>query len=104
MNERFVRLGREIRRARTAARITQQALADGLDVTLHAVQQWESGKRRDAVDVLERIAEFLGVQVGSLLDPDGFVPSTGSKHSRYRDIARLEAKLDELLRRVPPVE
>ena len=53
---------------RTAAGLTQQALADTLGVTQAAVANWEHGRRCPPVKTLRRIAAALGCTIADLID------------------------------------
>jgi transcriptional regulator with XRE-family HTH domain len=50
-------------------RITQEELADSLDLSFQQVQKYEKGKNRIAAGRLERIAEFLKVPVSFFFGP-----------------------------------
>ena len=65
--------GVRIREAREQADMTQQVLADVLDVTQAAVSRWEAGERDPGIADLVRIADALGVQASSLLPPEPWV-------------------------------
>jgi DNA-binding XRE family transcriptional regulator len=62
-------LGRRIARARAAAQMTQQELADALGVTRRSVQGYEAGKV-GPYRHLDRLAEVLGCSKGWLLALD----------------------------------
>jgi DNA-binding XRE family transcriptional regulator len=73
-------LGANIRAARTAAGMTQEALAEVLGCTQTAVSYWEAGKRDPGVQDLLRIAEALSVPAASLLTdtaPEGAQGAAG---------------------------
>ena len=55
-----------LRTARVAANLTQQALADRLGVPQSTVGRWETGMS-PGVDWLPRIAEAIGCDVGRLI-------------------------------------
>ena len=63
-------LGRRIARARAAARMTQQELAEALGVTRRSVQGYEAGKVAPYRH-LDRLAEVLGCPRSWLLAFDG---------------------------------
>ena len=56
-----------LKAARIAAGLTQQALADRLGVPQSTVGRWEVGAMSPGVDWLPRIAEALGCEVGRLI-------------------------------------
>lgn len=59
--------GARIRRARKAAKFSQEELADRMGVTQSLVSQWESGAKKISADQLQRLAETLDVTVVYLL-------------------------------------
>lgn len=64
-NEHIVQLRREVG-------LTQEGLAQRLDVTRQAVSRWERGETEPDLDTLKRLAEALGTPVSVLLDlPEG---------------------------------
>jgi transcriptional regulator with XRE-family HTH domain len=56
-----------LRAARIAAGLTQQALADRLGVHQPLIVRWERGQTSPGVHWLPRIAEALGCEVGRLI-------------------------------------
>lgn len=71
-------LGAELRRLRKdEKKITQRAVAVAIESDPSSISEWETGKRRITLDVLERLAPVLGVTVPYLLkfgeayDPNG---------------------------------
>lgn len=55
-------LGEQIRRARDAAGLSQEALADKLSVTRGQLSNYENGKSAAPVNVVAEIAAALGVE------------------------------------------
>jgi transcriptional regulator with XRE-family HTH domain len=64
-------LGARIAELRTAKGMTQQQLADKLDVSQPTVGHYEIGRIRLQVSGLQALAEALGVSVAVLLGPLG---------------------------------
>ena len=60
-------IGKNIRKLRTAAGLTQDQLAERLFVTRQTVSNWERGTSRPDVDQLEAIAGALGTEMTVLL-------------------------------------
>ena len=58
--------GERIKAARKRAGMTQQDLADRLQISYVGVSQWESGRRNPKKGTLERIAEVLNVPLSNL--------------------------------------
>lgn len=62
------RFGMNVKRARTAAGISQEALADLAEVARSYMSDVERGARNPTLKVVERIADALRVHAGSLLE------------------------------------
>lgn len=60
-------LAENIRAARQARGMTQQELADRLDLTPNAVTMWESGRSKPRTAMMPLLAEILGTTTGELL-------------------------------------
>ncbi len=63
----YVELGKRIRQARQQKRLTQQALADAIELTRTSVTNIECGRQPVMTHHLVRIARAVGVPVESLL-------------------------------------
>jgi transcriptional regulator with XRE-family HTH domain len=63
----YVELGKRIRQARQQKRLTQQALADAIELTRTSVTNIECGRQPVMTHHLVRIARAVGVPVDSLL-------------------------------------
>ena len=59
-------MGKEILRLRNSRGITQEALADALNVTAQTVSKWERGTSMPDVQMLPRIAVYFGVTIDQL--------------------------------------
>lgn len=59
-------MGKEIRRLRTDRGLTQEALAEALNVTAQSVSKWECGTSVPDVQLLPEIAVFFGVSIDEL--------------------------------------
>jgi DNA-binding XRE family transcriptional regulator len=66
---RIAELGIEIRRLRTAARLSQTQLAHRACASRYAVARLEAGEAMPRLDVLDRIAQALGAKVELKLLP-----------------------------------
>jgi len=64
-------LGARIAELRAAKGMTQQKLADALEVSQRTVGHYEVGRIRLQVSGLQALAEALGVSVATLLGPLG---------------------------------
>jgi transcriptional regulator with XRE-family HTH domain len=61
-------VGVAIREFRQKAGISQDGLADRMDVSTPYISMLESGKRYPSIEMLIRIAVALGVRPGAMLD------------------------------------
>jgi len=62
--------GKRLREIRMNKRMTQQALADIIDVPLRSYQRYEQGTREPSFDILIAIADALDVSTDYLLCRD----------------------------------
>lgn len=80
--------GQIIKRARQAAGVTQQELADRLGIKAVGVSQWETDKRNPKKETLARIAEALDVPMaflgGADGGPDKIIPDQSLQIVTYR--------------------
>lgn len=60
-----------LKKLRRAKGMTQQEIADALDVSLRVYQTWEQGIRTPVKDNLTKLADYLGVTTDLLLGRDG---------------------------------
>ena len=65
-------MGKEIRRLRMDRGLTQEALANALNVTAQSVSKWECGTSVPDVQLLPEIAVYFGVTIDQLfaMDPE----------------------------------
>ncbi|TWH58907.1 DNA-binding XRE family transcriptional regulator [Desulfitobacterium sp. LBE] len=64
------RLGRAIKNARLENNLTQEELAEGVDIATVHVKQLEAGSRKPSVDVLYKLARFLNFSVDAVFFPE----------------------------------
>lgn len=64
-------IGKNLRRLRSRAGLTQQEIADKLDVSRVAIGQWESEKSMPRKANLEQLADLFGTTVADLMGEDG---------------------------------
>ena len=64
--------GAFIAKLRKESDMTQQELAEKLDVTAKAISRWETGKGYPDVTILPEIAKVLNVSVNEILNGDRF--------------------------------
>lgn len=72
-NKTFKRYGKEVRimrislaAARVNRKMTQQQLADALDVSKSSVQKWESGEVKPTLDNVEKICTVLDMSYDNI--------------------------------------
>lgn len=61
MRDTSIEIGRRIKAARKAAKMSQTELANRINKTLRTVQKYESGEIVPSIDMIGQIAEVLGV-------------------------------------------
>lgn len=61
MRDTSAEIGRRIKAARKAAKMSQTELADRINKTLRTVQKYESGEIAPSIEMIEQIAKILGV-------------------------------------------
>ena len=62
-----------LRRCRKARKLTQQNMADLLEVTLNSYQKYEQAERSPSLDTLVKTADILDVSTDYLLCRDDFL-------------------------------
>ena len=76
-----IEVGHRIRIERLSRGLSQTALANQLGVTFQQVQKYEKGVNRVGAGRLTKIAEVLGVQVGSFFSGKDMLDGGQSKES-----------------------
>ena len=61
---------KRIRKIRAEQGVSQEALAELLDVSRQTISKWENGKVRPSADNLARLSQALGVSVDALVKDD----------------------------------
>jgi len=59
--------GEDIRRYREQKKVSQEEMAQALNVTRQTVSSWETGRTEPDLDTLHRIAQYLEVTVEELI-------------------------------------
>lgn len=67
----YYRIGSSIRKNRQEKGMTQEELAEAAGLSLKMVQKLEGGQKGFRMETVIRIAETLGVSLGSLADTQG---------------------------------
>ncbi len=57
-----------VREAREAKGITQDELSDAIGISRQSIKKWEHNQTMPKIDVLVRVANYLGCTVESLYD------------------------------------
>lgn len=60
-------ISKNIKKLRTSAKITQQELAEQLNVTRQAVSSWEQGKNQPDIQTIEALAKVLDVSIEEVI-------------------------------------
>lgn len=63
-------LGKNIKYLRKTKKLTQKDIADVLEVSHQMVSHYESGSTSPQIDVVQKIADFLGVELKDLMFTD----------------------------------
>ncbi len=71
MKNYYMFIGRNVKKARKAAGMTQEDLAWTLDVSLSTISRLECGRTMVSIERLMEIAQILNVFAGDLLKYDG---------------------------------
>lgn len=85
----MLKIGERIKELRKAQKVTQEKLADYLDISYQAVSKWENGQALPDVTLLPKLARFFGVSTDWLLDADlsktdDVIESVRKKAVRYK--------------------
>lgn len=68
---------KRLRDTRMKCKLTQQNMADKLDLSLNAYQKYEQGERSPSFDCLVSIADILDVSLDYLFGRDEFMKAHG---------------------------
>ena len=77
-----IQMAEQIKKYRKAAGISQQALADTLNVTRNSVVNWESGKYRPDADLFPALCNLLGITLNDLFGIEPGPADNFSVHER----------------------
>ncbi len=76
-------VGKNIKSARKKLGITQEELAEKINVTRQAVSNWENGKTEPDLDTISSIAEVLGIDSYELINNSPARKTDEYKKNRY---------------------
>ncbi|MBQ4083865.1 MAG: helix-turn-helix transcriptional regulator [Bacteroidaceae bacterium] len=80
-------IGRNLRFLREANRFTQEQVAECLGITRSAYSNYELGEREMPIDVLERAADLLGIELDMFFEDD---------EKKVRSMMACAFRIDEL--------
>lgn len=93
-----IQMGEQIKKYRKEAKISQQSLADQLNVTRNSVINWESGKYRPDADLFPVLCRILGVPLNDLF---GITPGPADNFSAHeQDLIRQYRMISPVSRRI----
>ena len=71
-----------LKELRKAKKLTQQELADYMQITRRGYQKWESGESQIKPDKAQKLADFFGVSIAHLLgyDDNDFEKANQNRH------------------------
>ncbi len=72
-----------LRSTRLLRKLTQQNMADALNISLNGYQKYEQAERSPSLDCLVHIADILDVSLDYLLCRDDFIESHGVSVDEY---------------------
>ena len=72
-----------LRSTRLLRKLTQQNMADALNISLNGYQKYERAERSPSLDCLVHIADILDVSLDYLLCRDDFIESHGVSVDEY---------------------
>lgn len=81
-------IGANIRRARVCRHLTQDDLAQTVHTTRQTISNYETGRSRPDVEMLQRLADALGVELTELLDGE---PSPDTRRAALRRVCIMGA-------------
>ena len=85
-----IQIGRNIRAMRKECGITQEELADALNVTFQTVSKWERGESYPDITILPKLSDYFDTSIDALMGVDR---ATGHALNRdiYGEVHELEA-------------
>ena len=79
-DEIYTYVGKKIRAYREQKKMSQETLAQELDVTANTISRWETATYRPSVADLERVSRVFGVPIWTFL-PSETTPPTEKQHA-----------------------
>lgn len=75
-------IGKKIKEARTIKKMTQQELADLLNISRSAISNWEVGRNYPDLDIIVQLSDILEISLNTLLREDKIMVKEISKEQR----------------------
>ena len=76
-------IGKRLRAARMARKLTQQRVADILEMTVNAYQKYEQAERSPSLETLVKLADLFNVPTDWLLGRDDYLKSLEETADEY---------------------
>lgn len=70
-------IGKRLRAARMSCKLTQQRVADRLEMTVNAYQKYEQSERYPSLETLVKLADLFNVPTDWILGRDDYLKSLG---------------------------
>lgn len=77
--------------------LTQEKLANSLNVSQNAVYNWENGKREPSLEMIRKISKILGVYMSDLIDDWSSIPIEQLKEDFSKNYDSYSEKADTYL-------
>lgn len=88
-------IGTQLRKFRDRRKISQQDIADQLDVAQTTVWNWENDESHFKLDHLPKLAEILQVDPSDLLPEGSVVKIVNNTENKDNSVNAFEVKMDE---------
>ena len=89
-------LSDELKRLRKERNLTQNQLADALNVSQSTIASWEKGTRQPTTDFIPTLAEFYGISIDRLLGMIDDTPTNQPKIPVTHEARILAAGIDRM--------
>ncbi|MDD3334136.1 MAG: helix-turn-helix transcriptional regulator [Eubacteriales bacterium] len=98
-------LGDILKELRTQRRLTQQEVADALNVSKNTVYSWESGIRKPTIELMPEIADYFHVTTDFLFGREAagkasIMPDDIAAHTNSEMSPEMKAEIEEIARKV----
>lgn len=76
--------------------LSQQDLAEAIDVSIDSIRRWESGKQEPRLSDLKQLAKVLGVTINELTD-DADTQKGARAEGRYSDLKKCRKNINKII-------